>query len=275
MKQVINIRAVVFCLIILGLFASAAQNEYGAGKIIPWSNALIGFTFLIEFFMLFMLKGISGRERAGRMTECLGLFLFFFGIFARSMSWRGAGMEIILGGLITFLYYFADGIIFYVRNRRSGARAAFLTMFTFFICAVGFLALTFKQQHWPLSGILFLVVGVSTGLAFLLAAILRKVTINKQQFNIFRLAEQTRARLGFSFLFVSLWSIYFWMMLWQLVPPLFSLQNPPAYSKMIDELNKVGKTSEEYDRIEIQKDKYYENYERFIWKRHDEQMEKK
>ena len=129
MKTIHRIQYFLFAIILLGMFASFAQNEYSS--ILLYDPFLfIGLLFFIEMFLYFKESGGNQSSVLYSFFECLALGLFFCGTFLFIMHWSGAVIPVVAGGLVILILYSGVGIKSLV-NKAKNEKGMSLMMFCF------------------------------------------------------------------------------------------------------------------------------------------------
>src|SRR6185369_9853658 len=118
MKTINRIHYFLFATLLLGMFASFAQNDYSS-ILLSYPYLFIGLLFFIG---LFYLNNDSPEEVFPRFAyvESIALGLFFCGLFFMSMHWAIAVPVVVTGGLLLLASYLLFGIkIFAARQHES------------------------------------------------------------------------------------------------------------------------------------------------------------
>jgi hypothetical protein len=108
-----------------------------------------------------------------KIAGITGTVLFGFASLFKIQHWPGAGTLITLGALILALLFIPSALVVLWKETKS-TKKLFLFL-TAFITAICFIAgILFKVQHWPGSGLLMILVGIS-GILFIPALLLNRL----------------------------------------------------------------------------------------------------
>lgn len=250
MKTINKIQYFLFAIILLGMFASFAQNEYSS-ILLNYPYLFIGLLFIIEIF--FSLKEFRENQSTAVYSffERLGLGLFFCGTFFMAIHWVGAVLTIMTGGLILLILYFSFGIKTFFNNFRNKKRMS-LTLFCLaFATCLAMIAYIFKLQHRVFAGFLTVASGSFSFLILLLIIFNIKMLQGKEKINFRDCLRQIKTKLVLAYAFFSFWTLYFTLVSCGIAPRLYSLANPPALDKMYQEQNPAA-------------DVYRKNYQQFL-----------
>lgn len=233
MKIFNQIRYVLFALMVLGSFASFAQNEYGI-NILYVSELLIGVSLLIESFIY-----LRNREKLGKAKR----FYFFTESFALGILFMSYGFWIwgpsalarlpaLIGMLIVFLLYFGFAIRSIVKEPKNGKLQ---TLFVFlFVIITTFLvtALTWKINHWPGSTLQMWYSSCGALFMAVLVIIKRKYYYKGENITLKDRLLKIPGKMPVVFCYYSIWVIYISLIMIGVAPNFYTLSNPPAVEKL-------------------------------------------
>ena len=250
MKTISRIQYFLFAIILIGMFASFAQNDYSS-YLLNYPFLFIGILFIIEMFMT--TKEFSAKKPSTLFSffEYFGLGLFFCGSFFMTIHWAGADPAILLGVLILLILYSGLGadILSKIFKKETGP---FFILFALalFTC-LAMIAIIFKVQNWIGAGILIGLSGILSFIILVLIFINIKVQSENGKVPLRSFLLKIKTKLILSFMFFSFWTIYFTLISIGIAPRLYSLANPPALEKMYQEHN---------PKAEL----YYRNFQNFL-----------
>ena len=236
MKLINRIQYFLFAIILIGMFASFAQNDYSS-YLLNYPFLFIGILFLIE--MVLTIREFSSKKSSTLFSffEYLALTLFFCGSFFIIMHWIGADPIILSGVLILLILYSGYGIKALMKyfNKETGP---FLILFSIaLVTCLAIIALVFKLQNWTGAGLLIGSSGILSFLILLLILVNIKVQSENGKITLRDCLKQIKTKLVLSYLFFSFWTIYFTLISVGIAPRLYSLANPPALEKMYQDHN--------------------------------------
>ncbi|MFM9006426.1 MAG: hypothetical protein ACKOSR_13140 [Flavobacteriales bacterium] len=246
------LRTLIISFLILGCFASFAQNEWG-NTLRVWMEFSLGLLFLVEFFVSMKKNGFKVKGLAGFLNqwERWAFVLASAGTVLRYNSWPGAGIGYVLSGFFMVIAQLIRlGHWPFRRDLPWSARSSFLIMAAAILfAAVGF---TFKVQHWPFANMLMLICLI----LFLVYAVFRGVLkwMGKSPFTSSLTVAQCNANGMFYMCFYSAWVFlllwHSWSNLGVNAPKFYQTQWPNAAYEYLEsnahETNKRG-----YEIVEI------------------------
>lgn len=250
MKTISRIQYFLFAIILIGMFASFAQNDYSS-YLLNYPYLLIGISFLIG--MMLTIKEFSTNKTATYFLffEYLALGLFFCGSFLLTMHWASADPFLLLGVLILLVLYLSYGIKILSKyfNKEQGP---FLILFciSIFTC-LAMIACIFKLQNWSGAGVLISLSGILSFVILLLILINVRVQSENGLIPLRVYFRKIKTKLILSYIFFSFWTIYFTLTSFGIAPRLYSLANPPALEKMYQDHNPKA-------------DLYWKNFQNFL-----------
>ncbi len=250
MKTINRIQYFLFAIILIGMFASFAQNEYSSMLLI-YPYLFIGILFLIEIFL--SVKEISENQPRAFFLffERLGFGLFFCGIFFKSMHWFGANFVFIAGALIILVLYAGQGIKKLSLYTGERIKSNLIIFILAFITCLAILAYSFNLQHWTAAASLILVSGVISFIFLVLIVANIKMREDNERISLRRFLYQLKSRLVLAYVFFSFWTVYFTLVSIGAAPKLYSLENPPALERLYQEQNPAAEI-------------YRKNYQQFL-----------
>ncbi len=253
MKTISRIQYFLFAIILIGMFASFAQNDYSS-YLLNFPYLLIGISFLIG--MMLTIKGYSEKKSLTFFLffEYLALGLFFCGSFFLTMHWASADPVLLIGVLILLVLYLGYGIKILSKyfNKEQGP---FLILFciAIFTC-LAMIACIFKLQNWSGAGVLIGLSGILSFVILLLILINVKVQSENGIISLRGYFREIKTKLILSYIFFSFWTIYFTLTSLGIAPRLYSLTNPPTLEKMYQDHNPKA-------------DLYWRNFQNFLDRR--------
>ena len=254
MKTIHRIYYLLFAIILLGMFASFAQNEYSS-ILLSYPYLFLGLLFFIETIFLFKKLREQKTTTLFLFLECLALGLMFCGTFLMTMHRLGATFFMVAGGLILLMLYTGFGIKTILKNFSQEKEMSLLVFTLALGTCLAILAYSFRLQHQAIEGFLTVLSGFISFVLFLLLVINVKIPFENEKVMLRDFLRHIKTKLVLSFLFFSFWTIYFTLVSFGIAPKLYSLANPPALEKMYREQNPAA-------------DVYRKNYQHFLdnWK---------
>jgi hypothetical protein len=257
MKFLSELRYILFAVILLGLFANMAQNEYGLDMIYG-SEIIIGFIFWIESVYYYRTNKKTNKKLARFLSsEHFWLGMLFFGLSLRYMHFPGAGPSLISAGFFIGMMY----VLYFLKVLRiKQDRFVVIKVLNLLFVACTVIALNgylFKGQHWPYATKMIAIASV----LFIAFVILSFINIKFPSANgpvtFFQNLQLMPGKMLMVCIFFSLWCIYYGLTNLNITPPIYSLTTPPA----IERLKQQNK--------DASVDAYWESYDEFISNRED------
>ena len=250
MKTIHRIYYFLFSVILLGMFASFAQNDYSS-ILLKYPYLLLACLFLIEMFYTTKMLREKNQAAVHSFFECLALGLLFSGVFFMSMHWAGATPLIVAGSVTIVILYSVFGTKALLTDFRNEKGMAFFIFCLTFSTILAIVAYALKLQHQTLAGILTVASGIFSLMLLLLILMNVKINYQKEEIGLRNYLKQIKTKLVLSFVFFSFWTIYFTLVSFGIAPKLYSLANPHALEKMYQEQNPAAEV-------------YRNNYQHFL-----------
>jgi hypothetical protein len=263
MKTLNNIRNILFCGIVLGAFASFAQNEYGI-YIMIISGILIGLIFFAEAIISCVKNWKSGVLRALYLLSenlCIGIiFMCFFYInYSSSESSVNTLLIMLMALAILFLFiqYIAYAIRILIKDFRKAKILSIIIFFFFIACLFTIMSGGDNDNSTKLLDYITII----SGIIFLLLIILKiKFPYKGQTITLKDRIMKLQGKPAMLVVYFGIWSIYFRLVSFNLSPPIYTLSSPPA----LEQMKKEGK----HDATISKRAKTYsDNYTYFLYKR--------
>jgi hypothetical protein len=255
MKTLNTIRYILFAIMLLGLFANFAQNEYGL-EMIFLAMSLLGIIWLIDAF--------AGLTKHFRTSKLKAFYLFFINFFIaatffagllKHLHLPGGGVLYILGfGLLLINYLI---LLFYrlmVDYKKGAALAAMVSLF-YLNCILLFVGHLFKIQHWPYGTIILESSVIFFVFIFLITIIKRNFIFENTQISFLSRVRQFSTKPLILYFYLLAWAFHYTLVDVEIAPMFYSLENPIEYQKLRD----AGK--------EERAEKLRENYHTFLQNR--------
>lgn len=250
MKTINRFQYFLFALILLGMFASFAQNEYSS-VLLSYPYLFIGLLFFVEMCFSINKSGVTKSSAFYSFVECLSLGLFFCGTFLFAVHWSGAVTLMLVGAFIILFLYSGLGIKALLDNFRTGNKMSLILFCLTFGTCLAMIAYTFHVQHWALAGLLTVSSTVFSFIFILLVMFNLKMRDETEKIGFRNFLRKIKTRLLLSYLFFSFWTTYITLASFGFAPGLYSLANPLALEKMYREQNPAAEV-------------YRKNYEHFL-----------
>jgi hypothetical protein len=261
MKVFNQIRYVLFAVILLGLFANLAQNEYGLG-IIYISEFLIGSLFIFEAFQGKRNASNSGKARrffdfsehflAGVLFIAFaGLpFSFTGGVTRTVIAFR---LLLLFGGPLLFLLYFVYGLRNLITEFRKGVALAVIVFF--YTLASGLVALGIIYQPLAMTGPpVFRLIAIGISLILMILALFRfHFKYGPEKITVFQRLRRVHGKIPILFFFFLFWSVHLLLVTNKFLPSFYNTSKPVAFKKM-----------RERDVSSERLDAYFNNYCNFL-----------
>lgn len=236
MKTISRIQYFLFAIILIGMFASFAQNDYSS-YLLNYPFLFIGILFLIEMIIATKEFSLKNSSTFFSFFEYFALGLIFCGSFFLTIHWAGADPVLLFGALILLILYLGYGVKSLSKffNKEIGP---FFILFTIaLLTCLAMIALIFKVQNWAGAGILIGLSGILSFIMIILIFINIKVQSENGKLPLRSYLQKINTKFILSFMFFSFWTIYFTLISVGIAPRLYSLANPPALEKMYQEHN--------------------------------------
>ena len=261
MKTIHRTQYFLFAVILLGMFASFAQNEYSS-ILLSYPYLFIGILFFIEMYFSFIEFRKNQSSMSGSFLEPLALGIYFCGIYFMSTHWTGANLSILVGGLIILILYAGFAIKMLSKKSIEEKKRSIILFCLAFGSCLAVIAYTFKLLHLVFADQLIVLSAVFSFIFLLLVIFNILKTKEAKKRGLKDYFGQTKTRLVLSFIFFSFWTIYFTLVSCGMAPRLYSLANPFALEKMYQEQNPLA-------------DVYRKNYQQFLNNRNAENNKQK
>jgi hypothetical protein len=248
MKIFSQIRYVLFALMIVGVFANLAQNEYGF-ELLFHCCFLTGITLLVESFIYLANKK---KEKASRVfhlfTESFFLGFIFISFETKQMQW-GITAPLMFGSsvIITLLYIVAAFRILF-SEFKFGKRAA-IAMFLFILSTIVSIDWQFfKMMHWPGANTMLWVSSIYSGIIIIYFLIRIKYFYKGEKITIVKRIRTLPGKLPMAYCWFSVWLVYVALIVLGIAPDFYRLNIPPSLQKLKDENSPQAQVySDNYD----------------------------
>jgi uncharacterized membrane protein len=255
MKALNNIRYILFGLMVVGAFASFAQNEYGL-TIIFISDLLIGIIFIAESIIYFKANfGINKTKAYYLFSEHFLLGLLFIGYHFEGIGWLIQGRLLSIFCLFCLFFIFLLYFIYAIRNliqeAKKGAALSLMIFLFILISLISLVGFTFQANRWHASIIPITITFYMAVLFAILAIVKRKYQYNGEVISLKERIKKLPGKLPLVFSFFTIWVIYIFFIYKDIVPHFYTLSTPPASEKL-------KQISDSRSNV------YWEHYENFL-----------
>ncbi len=259
MKKYNSIYYLLFILLVMGTFASMAQNSYGL-KIMGGVAFVFGLLFFMEFFI-----AIRRKEKEDLFTilepVCLFVLSLVFGLRVFYIHFNF--VEILFGAAAVLLaiIYLRKMIIRYRQFEKKNKVLSVLVI-VFHLSVVLFLASLALVPFFPM-------VAESTGigsfallLVFIIAGFLKKnLLVEGESVSAFTMVRQYKGHPVIIITMIIMFSFYIGFNKIGLLPGIYSDEYPRAYFKLVDDAT-TGK--EKAVEGKYKHEEFMEQYEEFL-----------
>ena len=259
MKKYNSIFYLLFILLIMGAFASMAQNSYGL-KIMGGVAFVFGLLFIVEF-----ISAIRNNEKSDvySLLErlCLFVLALIFGLRVFYIHFPYIEMLFGAAGVILTIIYLRKMML---RYRYYKPKNNFLSMFVliFHLSIVLFLVSLFMVPFAPKSGEMIGAIALVLLLFFIIAAFFyRNLLVEGVNMSAFKMVKGFKDH---SIIIVSLFllfALYFGFNKIGILPGVYSDEYPKAYYKLVDE---AAKRNENPVDGKYKYEEFKEKYDRFL-----------
>ena len=259
MKKYNALYYLLFILLVMGAFASMAQNNYGL-KIMGGVAFVFALVFLAEFITVLGKKG-NKKIEALVETACLFLLAVIFG--CRVFYIHFAYIEVVFGvaGTLLLLFYLRKMILrFRQLQLKNGLLATLILIFhlSIILFLVSLVMVPFSQKISQLTGLAAFILLI----VFLLAGLFRKkFLIDGENFSVFSMVTHFNDHsLIITSLFL-LFSLYTGLNRVGLLPGIYTDEFPRAYYEL---LNNAATKKEEPVNGKYKYEEYKKRYDEFL-----------
>ena len=199
------LRTLIISFLILGCFASFAQNEWG--NTLRFSmEALLGGLFLFDFFASMKKSGFKLKGLAGFLNqwERIAFVLLCMGDVFKYNHWMFASVAVVLSAffmVISQLTRIASTP--FQRDMQVVTRTELTLMASAVLC--GSAGLTFKIQHWPAANVILLLCLL---FSLLFAAYAIGLRILKRKTDAIPILQRWSSNGRFFFYFYCVWALF-------------------------------------------------------------------
>lgn len=252
MKILNQIRYILFAIMILGCFASFAQNEYGL-NMVYFCELFLGLIFLTEAFLYFRANYKTSKTKAVYLFSehfLLGAILIGYFLFSKDIRMQGRLLSFFASFFLS-IQYLIYAIRSLLKKTKKGALLSILVFLFIIIAIVSVNGLTWKLNHWPYSNVMMKYSVYAAMVIILIGFIKRKYSFDAQPVSFWEHLKNLPGKMRLSFTYFTIWTTYIMLIIWGLAPDFYSLSVPPAQEKMKQERNPAA-------------DIYWKNYSNFI-----------
>jgi hypothetical protein len=233
MSKYNSIFFLLFILLVMGAFASMAQNSYGL-KIMGGVAFIFGLVFIIELITLIRKK----EEKQGwEIAELVGLIMLatIFGL--RIFYIRFPFIELVFasaGTLLAFIYLRKMILRYRYFARRNGFLAKLVLVFHLSILL--FLMSIAMLPYFPLTAeVTSAIAIVLLAIFFVIGATRKNLLVNGEKIPAFKMVRQLKDHSIIIISLFLLFSFYFVFNKAGLLPGIYSDEYPRAYFKLVDD----------------------------------------
>ncbi|HLO82670.1 MAG TPA: hypothetical protein VK166_17010 [Chitinophagaceae bacterium] len=258
MKTYNTIYFLLFVLLIMGAFASMAQNSYGLKLL-----GVVG----IAFGVLFLYQLIRYQMRPGKKDRLLQLELVSLTVLSSIFAFRVfnihseiTDMLFVAAGIVLAGVYFAKMAASYSTLKRSNQILALLIA-TFYLSVIMFIIFIITGVYSPMISKVAGIIGFVLLVIFLVAAIVKgEFLVEGDNISAFRWIIGAKDSSGLLISLFSVAALYFALNSAGILPPLYVDELPQAYYKLVKDANSdkgtqaSGATS--HDRFKQEYDKF-------------------
>lgn len=263
MRPEILILKFLFQLLVLGLFASWAQNDYG-NTLISISLFGISISYFIQALRLLFYKGIfKGWEKAFYFFENIFISGIFYSIAAK-LNWIYFSSAILVfSSLLLVILYIILAVFSLIKKAtvRLEKQINFVFIFSTIVASLAFI---FRIQHWPFASILVVLFYVSIILLITLTLFSWNSTKNNPEGYlsfVIHFIKGQRSQVVFVFGILAILFVFGLLSKVGFDPKLYNNKLPPELVKL---------KNEQSPRADV----YEENYFKFLESRGDLEEDK-
>lgn len=233
MKKLIPIYYLLFILLIMGAFASMAQNSYGL-KIMGGVAFAFTLVFLIEFIAAFLKKGNKDIYKLLELACLLILSVIFaFRVFYIYFSF----VELLFGAacILLGLFYLRKMILLFRSLQSKNRRLAMLGV-VFYFSILLFLISLVLVQFAPKISIIIGVVAFALLLVFVLGALLnRDLLVDGETVPAFRMVKQFKDHSVIILSLFVMFSLFVGLNKIGAIPDIYTDEFPQMYYKLVND----------------------------------------
>jgi hypothetical protein len=259
MKKYNPIYYLLFILLVMGAFASMAQNSYGL-KIMGGVGFAFALLFLMEF--IFVLRGKDNKDVSVVIEPvCLFLLSFIFGLRVFYLRFSYVELLFTMAGTLLMLIYLQKMVVnFRQIQPKNNLMAMIMLVFhlSIILFFVSLIIVPFSQKISEIAGIIAFILL----LGFIAIGLLKRdLLVDGERISAFRMVTYLKDH---SIIIVSLFllfSFYFGFNKIGLIPGVYSDEFPQAYFKLIGD---VTKRNEKPVNGKYKYEEFKEQYDQFL-----------
>jgi len=258
MKKYNLLYYLLFFLLIMGAFASMAQNSYGL-TIIGGVAFVFGLVFIIEIISLLRKK----KRKINTLIEPVCLFIIsvilgfrVFYIYFSSIEWIFGAATLVL---IVFYFFKMVTRFRYYQNKN---RFLAVLVILFHVSIIFFLASLAIELFAPSVAEVAGALAIVFLLCFVVAGLLRKqVLVEGDNLSAFRMVKNFKGHSIMLATLILLFSLYFGLNRVGVLPAIYSDEYPQAYFELV---NKASTGEEKPINGEYKYQEFMKNYKQFL-----------
>jgi hypothetical protein len=232
MKKLNALYFLLFILLIMGAFASMAQNSYGI-KIIGGVAFVFALIFVAE---LISVLGTQGKTDVFSIVEtmCLSLLAFIFGLRVFYIRFPYIEMLFVAAGTMLVIVYLRKMILHYRHYHLKNNSLSMLVVFfhvSIILFFVSLVIIPFAPKSSEVSGAIALVLL----LVFIMAVFFKKQSlVEGVNISAFKMVRQFKDHSIILLSLFLLFSLYFGFNRIGVLPGIYSDEYPKAYFELVD-----------------------------------------
>jgi hypothetical protein len=259
MKTYNTIYFLLFMLLIMGAFASMAQNSYGL--------KLLG-SVGVAFGVLFLYQLIRYQVRPGKKDRMLQLELLSLTVLSSIFALRVFNIHtqftdilFVLAGIVLAGVYFVKMAASYSALKKGNHMLALLIA-TFYLSVIMFIMFIITGMFSPMISTIAGIIGFLLLIVFLVTAIVKGgFLIEGENISAFKWIIGAKDRSGLLISLFSVAALYFALNSASILPPLYVDDLPQAYYKLVKEANSDKETKATGVIIH---DQFKQEYDKFV-----------
>lgn len=259
MKTYHTVYFLLFVLLIMGAFASMAQNSYGL-KLLGVVGILFGFMFLYQLYWHQMRPGKKDRLLQLELSSLIVLSsIFALRVF--SIQSQITDMLFVASGIILAGVYFKKMMASYSKLKQENHILALLIAI-FYLSIIMFIIFIITWRSSPMISGLAGIIGFVLLVIFLVSAIVKgNFMVDGGNLSAFRWIIDVKDSSGLLISIFSVAALYFALNSAGILPPLYVDDLPQAYYKLVKDANLDDGTQ---TNALTKHDQFKQEYDKFV-----------